>query len=103
MLILVTGSTGRVGRHFIAGLLDDPRFSKARIRALCHNRLCDETERVGVIHGSITRPLPFQLAGQQQGEIPAGLAANYDLEMLIDLAWQYERSKEEPRIVWYPG
>jgi nucleoside-diphosphate-sugar epimerase len=28
---------------------------------------------------------------------------NYDLEMLINAAWQYERSKEEPRIVWYPG
>ena len=28
MLILVTGATGKVGRHFIAGLLDDARFSK---------------------------------------------------------------------------
>ncbi|NRP74422.1 hypothetical protein ILFOPFJJ_05344 [Ensifer psoraleae] len=53
MLILVTGATGKVGRHFIAGLLDDPRFSKARIRALCHNRLCPETERVEVLRGSI--------------------------------------------------
>jgi UDP-glucose 4-epimerase len=53
MLILVTGATGKVGRHFIAGLLDDPRFSKARIRALCHNRLCDETDRIEVIRGSI--------------------------------------------------
>ena len=34
MLILVTGATGRVGRCFTAGLLDDPRFSKARLRAL---------------------------------------------------------------------
>ncbi|MCV9967631.1 NAD(P)-dependent oxidoreductase [Pararhizobium sp. BT-229] len=53
MLILVTGATGKVGRHFMAGLLDDPRFSKARVRALCHNRLCDETDRVEVIRGSI--------------------------------------------------
>jgi nucleoside-diphosphate-sugar epimerase len=53
MLILVTGATGKVGQHFIAGLLDDPRFSKARIRALCHNRLCRETERVEVTQGSI--------------------------------------------------
>ena len=53
MLILVTGATGKVGRHFIAGLLDDPRFSKARIRALCHNRLCAETDRTEVMRGSI--------------------------------------------------
>ncbi|WP_331376926.1 NAD-dependent epimerase/dehydratase family protein [Sinorhizobium chiapasense] len=53
MLILVTGATGKVGRHFIAGLLDDPRFSKARIRALCHNRLCPETDRVELARGSI--------------------------------------------------
>ena len=53
MLILVTGATGKVGRHFIAGLLDDARFSKARVRALCHNRLCDETDRVEVVRGSI--------------------------------------------------
>lgn len=53
MLILVSGATGKVGRHFIAGLLDDPRFSHARIRALCHNRLCDETDRVEVAKGSI--------------------------------------------------
>ena len=39
MLILVTGATGKVGRNLIARLLDDPRFSEARIRALCHNRL----------------------------------------------------------------
>jgi UDP-glucose 4-epimerase len=53
MLILVTGATGKVGRHFIAGLLADPRFSKARVRALCHNRSRDETDRVDVVRGSI--------------------------------------------------
>ncbi|QFY63407.1 NAD(P)-dependent oxidoreductase (plasmid) [Rhizobium grahamii] len=54
MLILVTGATGKVGQHFIGRLLDDPRFSKARIRALCHNRLCPETERVEATRGSIS-------------------------------------------------
>ncbi|THK36124.1 NAD(P)-dependent oxidoreductase [Ensifer sp. MPMI2T] len=53
MLILVTGATGKVGRHFIAGLLDDPRFPEARIRALCHHRVCPETDRVEVARGSI--------------------------------------------------
>jgi nucleoside-diphosphate-sugar epimerase len=53
MLILVTGATGKVGRHFMAGLLDDPRFAKARLRALCHNRVCKETDRIEVVRGSI--------------------------------------------------
>jgi nucleoside-diphosphate-sugar epimerase len=53
MLILVTGATGKVGRNLIARLVDDPRFSKARIRALCHSRLCEETDRVAVMRGSI--------------------------------------------------
>ena len=53
MLILVTGATGKVGRKLIARLIDDPRFSKARIRALCHNRLLKETDRIEVTKGSI--------------------------------------------------
>jgi nucleoside-diphosphate-sugar epimerase len=53
MLILVTGATGKVGRRFIARLIDDPRFAKARIRALCHNRLLEETDRIEVTRGSI--------------------------------------------------
>ena len=32
-----------------------------------------------------------------------GWQPNYDLEMLIDSAWTYERSKNDPRKVWYPG
>lgn len=53
MLILVTGAAGKVGQQFIADLLDAPHFAKARIRALCHNRLLAETDRVEVVRGSI--------------------------------------------------
>jgi UDP-glucose 4-epimerase len=53
MLILVTGATGKVGRNLIARLLEEKRFSGARIRALCHNRLIDESDRVEVVRGSI--------------------------------------------------
>lgn len=53
MLILVTGATGKVGRRFIAELLDNPGFSRARVRALCHNRLYEASDRVEVIRGSI--------------------------------------------------
>lgn len=53
MLILVTGATGKVGRNLIARLLEDPRFSGARVRALCHNRTCDAHDRVEIARGSI--------------------------------------------------
>lgn len=53
MLILVTGATGKVGRTFVRRIIDDPRFTQARIRALCHNRLLDASDRVEVVRGSI--------------------------------------------------
>lgn len=53
MLILVTGATGKVGRNLIRGLLDQPRFSRALIRALCHNRLLDPSDRLDVVTGTI--------------------------------------------------
>lgn len=65
MLILVTGATGKVGRTLIAKLLSDARFAKARVRALCHNRLLEETERLEVVRGSISdrRVVAQALAG----------------------------------------
>jgi UDP-glucose 4-epimerase len=53
MLVLVTGATGKVGRHFIQRFLADERFSSGRVRALCHNRVLDESGRVEVARGSI--------------------------------------------------
>jgi nucleoside-diphosphate-sugar epimerase len=53
MLILVTGATGKVGRNLIARLPEEKRFAGARFRALCHNRLIDETDRIEVVRGSI--------------------------------------------------
>jgi nucleoside-diphosphate-sugar epimerase len=53
MLILATGATGKVGRNFIARLLEDSRFASAKVRALCHNRTVPQSERVEVVRGSI--------------------------------------------------
>ncbi len=50
---LVTGATGKVGRAFTRALLADPRFSDFRVRALCHNRTLDPTDRLEVVSGSI--------------------------------------------------
>ncbi|HZP19509.1 MAG TPA: NAD(P)-dependent oxidoreductase [Bauldia sp.] len=53
MLVLVTGATGKVGRHFIGRLLADPAFAGAKVRALCHNRVLEAGERIEVMRGSI--------------------------------------------------
>ena len=52
-LLLVTGATGKVGRHVIDRLLRDPRFAGDSVRALCHNRSLDPRSRLEVVRGSI--------------------------------------------------
>ena len=32
-----------------------------------------------------------------------GWRPEYDLQRLIDAAWEYQRAENDPRIVWYPG
>lgn len=53
MLLLLTGATGKVGSHFLRCFLADDRFADARVRAVCHNRLIDGSDRVDVVRGSI--------------------------------------------------
>jgi nucleoside-diphosphate-sugar epimerase len=53
MLVLVTGATGKVGRRFIDRFLTDERFSAARVRALCHNRVLEPADRIEIARGSI--------------------------------------------------
>jgi nucleoside-diphosphate-sugar epimerase len=56
MLMLITGPTGKVGHNLIAKALADPRLPDLRIRALCHNRLLPETDRLSTLRGSIASP-----------------------------------------------
>ena len=32
-----------------------------------------------------------------------GWRPQYDLQKIVDAAWKYKRSEDDPRIVWYPG
>lgn len=62
MLILVTGPSGKVGSNLIRAVLSAPRFAEARIRALCHNRVLPETDRMEVVKGSIADPVTVEKA-----------------------------------------
>ncbi len=55
MLVLVTGATGKVGRRFIERVLADEKFTAARLKALCHNRMLEPAERLEVVRGDISR------------------------------------------------
>jgi nucleoside-diphosphate-sugar epimerase len=46
MHILITGATGKVGRHLIAAMRADARFKDMPLRALCHNRTIEDIESV---------------------------------------------------------
>ena len=48
-----TFATGKVGQTLIARLLAAPDWRHARVRALCHNRMLPEGERLEVVRGSI--------------------------------------------------
>jgi nucleoside-diphosphate-sugar epimerase len=51
--LLVTGATGKVGRHVIARLLADARYDDFIVRALVHQRALDPHPRIETARGSI--------------------------------------------------
>lgn len=53
-IVLVTGATGKVGQNFIRRFMRDEKWQGAKIRALCHNRLLEESARLQVVRGSIS-------------------------------------------------
>ena len=52
MRILVTGATGKVGQTFIKRFFET--HDSGIIRALCHNRVLEESDRLEVVKGSIS-------------------------------------------------
>ena len=56
MQLLVTGATGKVGQAFLARFLDEPKWTGAKVVALCNNRTIPETDRVSIIRGSMNDP-----------------------------------------------
>ncbi len=51
--ILITGATGKVGQTLMTRLLSDPSYDNYVIRALCHNRVPEQKERLEIVRGSI--------------------------------------------------
>jgi UDP-glucose 4-epimerase len=54
MILLVTGATGKVGTNLINKVLLQPSLRALRVRALCHNRIPAERDRVEIVRGDIS-------------------------------------------------
>jgi UDP-glucose 4-epimerase len=63
-LLLVTGATGKVGRHFCDAVLKSPAHEHWSIRALCHQRTLPASPRVESVRGSIAERAVVERAMQ---------------------------------------
>ncbi len=86
MQLLVTGVTGKVGQAFLNRFLADPRWTDARIVALCNNRTIPETDRVKVIRGSINDPAIIASAMAGTTHVMHMAAVKEDPAHAIDVA-----------------
>ena len=54
---------------------------------------------------SVDVPTPFHRTwlDNSKAKFLLGWRPGYDLEKLIDSAWDYQRAADDPRLIWYPG
>jgi nucleoside-diphosphate-sugar epimerase len=93
----------------ILAAIDNPRAER-QLFNICMDRPVDYGEVAAYLKrtrglGSVDIPGQFHSNWMDNSKAKQFLdwQPEYDLEMLIDAAWAYERSQSDPRIVWYPG
>jgi UDP-glucose 4-epimerase len=93
----------------IVAAIDNPRAER-QLFNVCMDRPVDYGEVADYLkrtRGLDSIDIPSQYHSNWMDNSKAkyllGWEPDYDLEMLIDSAWTYERSKNDPRKVWYPG
>jgi nucleoside-diphosphate-sugar epimerase len=52
---------------------------------------------------NITTPYHSTWLDNTKAKFLLGWRPEVDLKKMIDAAWDYQRAKEDPRVVWYPG
>jgi len=101
MRLLVTGATGKVGRTFIDRFLSESRWSKAQVRALCHNRPFGDHPRVESVFGSIDEREACQKALAGVTHVLHLATSKETPESIMDVAvkglfWLLEGCRESP-------
>jgi UDP-glucose 4-epimerase len=57
----------------------------------------------GLPSAEITTPYHSTWLDNAKAKFLLGWRPQYDLEKMIDAAWDYQRAENDPRLVWYPG
>jgi nucleoside-diphosphate-sugar epimerase len=93
----------------ILAAIDNPR-AKRQLFNICMDRPVDYGEVADFLartRGLDSVDIPSQFHSNWMDNSKARYLLDwrpgYDLELLIDSAWKYERSQNDPRMVWYPG
>lgn len=100
-LLLVTGATGKVGRHLCDTLLASPAHTQWKIRALCHNRQLSETSRLETVRGSIADRAVAEQAMQGVTHVVHLATCKETPEDVMDvtvkgLFWLLEAARQSP-------
>jgi UDP-glucose 4-epimerase len=100
-LLLVTGATGKVGRHLCDTLLASPAHTQWKIRALCHNRQLPETSRLETVRGSIADRAVAEQAMQGVTHVVHLATCKETPEDVMDvtvkgLFWLLEAARQSP-------
>ncbi len=93
----------------IATAIDHPA-ARGKTYNICMDEPVDYGDVAGYLHR--TRGLPsLAIASGYHSNWLDNSAAKFDLDWrprvdlqkLVDLAWDYERPANDPRVIWYPG
>jgi nucleoside-diphosphate-sugar epimerase len=93
----------------IVAAIDNPRaerqlFNICMDRPVDYGEVADHLKRTrGLESVDIPSQYHSNWMDNSKAKYLLGWQPDYDMEMLIDAAWTYERSKNDPRKVWYPG
>jgi nucleoside-diphosphate-sugar epimerase len=101
--VLVTGATGKVGQAFIRRFLAAPGFSSYTVRALCHNRTLDATDRIEVVKGSIQHREVVEKAMDGVSHVLHLATCKETPDQIMDVAvkgmfWLLEVARESPSL-----
>ena len=101
MLLLITGATGKVGRHLVAAALADSARPDLRIRALCHNRALSPSARVSEVRGSIASREVVREAMRDVTHVVHLATCKETPDQVMDVAvkglfWLLEEMRESP-------
>ncbi len=93
----------------ILAALDNPAaegelFNIAMDRPVDYGEVADHlTATRGLNSRTVTTPMISNWLDNAKARLTLGWRPKVDLEQLVERAWEYRRSADDPRKIWYPG